>query len=416
MKQYILALVTILSLFNSADIHASVAASDVYRVTTIAPFPRGLVIKDGKLYVLCRGRVRGVGGVTAEVEDQAGTIYAVNPNVTEPISTYEVSDAVRHNGEILALPTSPPFNLWDRTSNPPSRDRYTDRPYCTLRYHEGTKSFYLCAFSGVDKMKTATDKVAFSKNLTDAVLRYDLRTRKWSEVERHKIEAGGNYPHHDPRYNPPPHGWLNGADNCLPLGNTLYAVAKDNTVLISYDLTALAKDPDAPAPPSRLELSKMVPMADGSTRELYGFSALAYHKGWLYIACRTSSVIFRLRLDEQYQLTRPIAAEVVATFKPYDPATGKSANITDMDIDDQGRLYVINAKPSRVYRFTPDPANPFDGQKEEPWADMATLTHNQSMKSENVLYHDGWLYVTSGDGYSYQAGANGTVYRVAVND
>ena len=38
------------------------------------------------------------------------------------------------------------------------------------------------------------------------------------------------------------------------------------------------------------------------------------------------------------------------------------------------------------------------------------------MKSENLLYHDGHLYVTSGDGYAYQEGASGTVYRIAVTD
>jgi hypothetical protein len=51
-----------------------------------------------------------------------------------------------------------------------------------------------------------------------------------------------------------------------------------------------------------------------------------------------------------------------------------------------------------------------------PWVDMAAITNNPKMKSENVLFHGGWLYVTSGDGYGYQAGADGTVYRVKVTD
>lgn len=48
----------------------------VERVSTKPPFPRGLQLVDGELYVLCRGRVREYGGVSAEVEDQAGTLYA----------------------------------------------------------------------------------------------------------------------------------------------------------------------------------------------------------------------------------------------------------------------------------------------------------------------------------------------------
>src|SRR5687768_13471986 len=59
-------------------------AITIERVTTKVPFPRGLQLVDGELYVLARGRVRGSGGVSAEVEDQAGTIYAVDPNVVEP--------------------------------------------------------------------------------------------------------------------------------------------------------------------------------------------------------------------------------------------------------------------------------------------------------------------------------------------
>jgi hypothetical protein len=60
--------------------------------------------------------------------------------------------------------------------------------------------------------------------------------------------------------------------------------------------------------------------------------------------------------------------------------------------------------------------------RSEPWADLAGITGNPRLKSENVLesenvlVHAGWLHVTSGDGYGYQAGATGTVYRVAIDD
>ena len=134
------------------------------------PFPRGLQLVDGRLYVLCRGRVREYGGVTAAVEDQAGSLYVVDPDVAEVYGPGEPSPEVRENGEIVAAPTSPPFRLWDRTASPPWSDRETDRPYCGLAWHPGTRSFYICAFSGVDRdAKTGT---TFSKNLT-AIFYYD---------------------------------------------------------------------------------------------------------------------------------------------------------------------------------------------------------------------------------------------------
>lgn len=389
----------------------------VERVTTVVPFPRGLAVVDGELYVLARGRVRGAGGVSAEVEDRAGTIFRVDPGVAEPITAPEVGPAVRDNGALFAAPTAPPLRLWDRSSRPPERDRWTDRPYCTLRYHDGTKSFYTCAFSGIDKPKLPGDP-SFSKNLTDAILRYDLRTRRWYEVERHDLEAGGSYPHHDPRYSPPPHGWLNGPDNCLPLGRWLYAVAKDNSVLARYDLAALADDPEAGPAPSEVVLGDSVEVRGLGRQEYLGHSALAYRDSWLYLAYRTSSVIVRLPLDEGFEPVRPIVAELVARFDPWDPATGRSANLTDLDFDSAGRLYAVSAKPSRIFRFTPDPTKVFDGRSggEAPWADLAALTGNPRMKSENLLFYEGNLFVTSGDGYAHQRGAAGTVYRVAVAD
>jgi outer membrane protein assembly factor BamB len=138
----------------------------------------------------------------------------------------------------------------------------------------------------------------------------------------------------------------------------------------------------------------------------------------MYLAYRTSSVIVRFRIDEHGEPVRPIRGQLLARFDPYDRETGRSADLTDMTIDDRGRLYVVSAKPARIYRFTPDPARIFDARDERtaPWADLARLTGNAAMKSENVLYHGGWLYVTSGDGYDYQDGADGTVYRIRVPD
>lgn len=139
---------------------------------------------------------------------------------------------------------------------------------------------------------------------------------------------------------------------------------------------------------------------------------------WLYIGYRTSSVILRIALDEQFLPAQPLEAKMVAYFDPYDPPTRASANITDINFDGRGRLYVVCASPARLYRFTPDPLRPYDARdgKAQPWAHLAGLTGNPGMKSENALYQNGWVYVTSGDGYAYQRGAEGTVYRIRVDD
>jgi hypothetical protein len=394
---------------------APVTPERVRRVSTAVPFPRGLEMIDGTLYALARGRVRESGGVGADIEDHAGTIYAVDPGVAEPATEKAVSPAVAGNGKAFAVPTSPPFRLWNRTANPPTADRETDRPYCGLRYDPVTKNFYLCAFSGIDKAEGRGS--VFSKNTNDAILRYDTRSNKWYEVERHNIEAGGNYPHHDPYSAKPPHGWLNGPDNCLAVGRWLYAVSKDNSMLVRYDLAPIRDDPDAAPPPSYFVLDHKVDVVGHGLKEFHGHSMLAAHGGYLYVGYRTSSVIVRIPLDKDDLPVQPIRAEFVAQFDPYDPATRRSANLTDMAVAADGHAYVISAQPSRVYRFKPDPAQPFDGRtgKSQPWADLSALTGNPKMKSENVFVDAGnRVFVTSGDAYAatHYKGGGGTIYRI----
>ncbi|MBL8839906.1 MAG: hypothetical protein JNL90_00070 [Planctomycetes bacterium] len=386
----------------------------VERVTTKVPFPRGLALMGDELLVLCRGRVREYGGVSASVEDQAGTLYKVNPAVGEPfVAGSDPSDAVKENGTLFAAPDPTVFRLWDRTANPPWNDRLTDRPYCGLRYDPRTQNVFLCAFSGIDK-KSEPGKSQFSKNLSDALLRYDTRTGKWHEVERHDVEAGGNYPHNDPNLAKPPHGWLNGPDNCLVVGRWLYAVAKDNSRLVRYDLAPIEADPAAGAPPSFFVLDEKVMVEGEGLVEFRGHSALAQRDGQLYIAFRTSSQIVRIPLDAEGLPVQPIVAQRVARFQPYDAATGKSANLTDMAFGPNGDLFVISASPSRVHRFRPDPAQVYDATdpKTPAWLELAQLTGNPKMKSENVLVDPrGRVYVTSGDAYDFQNGAGGVVWR-----
>lgn len=394
---------------------AAAPAILVERVTTKVPFPRGLQLVDGQLYVLCRGRVREYGGVSAAVEDQAGSLYAVDPEVVEVFGAGEPSERVRENGVVVAAPTSPPFRLWDREASPPWSDRETDRPYCGLSWSPETKSFFICAFSGVDRdEKTGT---TFSKNLTDAILRYDTRTSKWYEVERHNIDKGGLYPHHDPASSKPPHGWLNGPDNCLALGRWLYAVSKDNSRLVRYDLAPLVADPEAGAPESVVVLGDQVRTRNAGELRLEGHSALAQRDGWLYLGTRTSGHVVRVRLDGDLALRQPLEVELIATFDAWDPNTRKSGNITDLSFGPDGDLYAVSTTPSRVYRMRPDPSRVFDARdgRERPYVDLAALTGNPKMKSENLLVDaQGRVYITSGDAYSYQGGAGGVVWRVTV--
>jgi len=385
----------------------------VERISTKASFPRGLQLVDGRLYVLCRGRVRDYGGVSAAVDDQAGTLYAVDPEVAELYAAGDPGEAVRANGELVAEPTAPPFRLWDRSASPAWKDRETDRPYCALTWHAPTQSFYICAFSGVDRDEK-TGKT-FSKNLTDAILRYDRRTSRWYEVERHDIDKGGIYPHHDPAVQKPPHGWLNGPDNCLAVGQGLYAVSKDNSLLVRYDLSALEKDPEAGAPPSQVVFDQHIYTKAQGPIVIQGHSALAQRDGWLYVGTRTSGHVVRLKLDAAGLPAAPRVVELVGQFDAYDPVTRKSANITDMAFGPDGHLYLVSAQPSRCFRFKPDPNVVYDarGGKQPPYFDLAALTENPKMKSENLLVDEkGRIYITSGDAYGYQAGSGGVVWRV----
>ncbi len=386
----------------------------VERVSTKTPFPRGLQLVDGQLYAISRGRVREYGGVSAAVDDQAGTLFVIDPKIAEEFHRGDPSPAVRENGRILAAPTEPPFRLWDRSANPPWSDRQTDRPYCGLSWHPGTQSFYICAFSGVDRDEK-TGKT-FSKNLADAILRYDLRTSKWYEVERHDIDKGGLYPHQDPRIANPPHGWLNGPDNCLALGKSLYAVSKDNSRLVRYDLRALEQDPEAGAPASEPVFEEYLDTKNVGPISMQGHSALAYRDGWLYVASRTSGHVVRLKLDEARLPTQERHVELVGLFDPYDPSTRKSSNLTDMSFGPDGHLYLTSAQPARCYRFLPDPKVVHDARagKSPPWFDLAALTGNAKMKSENILVDgEGRVYITSGDAYAYHAGAGGVIWRVS---
>jgi hypothetical protein len=385
----------------------------VERVSTAVPFPRGMVIVDERMYVLSRGRVRSAGGVSAAVADRAGTLWTVDRDEVEsPVG--EPGERVRGNGAVFAEPSDPPFRLWDRASSPPESDRRTDRPYCVLRYDEASRNFFICAFSGVD-MKREAGRPSFSKNYSDGVLRFDVRVGKWFEVERH--EAGSaEFPHHDVGRNAAPHGWLKGPNNLVVVGEWLYAVGKDNHRMVRYPLAGIRADAGAGAPGGSVVLGEELKLKDGTTVALRGHSGLAWHEGWLYLATRTSGHVVRMRVGEDGSVRE---AELLGLFDEWDPATGKSADITDIAVDAGGMVYVLCAEPLAVHRFRAGAEGAgggvYDarGGKRGAWADVAGLLGKPKLKGENLMLDPrGFVYLSTGDGYGYQGGAEGTIYRL----
>ena len=383
-------------------------AGRVRRVSSVVPFPRGLVLKDDGLYALARGRVRDSGGVNVGLDDRAGSLWKLDATVASPLD--QLGGAAT-NGEVFAEPTSPPFKLLDRSLPRALDDRATDRPYCGLRWHEASKSFYLCAFSGIDigaSDPAAAEAGSFRKNYTDAVLRYDTRTKQWSEVARHDAADATDYD-----------GQPKGPDNLLVVGDALIVCAKDNSKLLAYDLTPYVADPHAAPPVGREILGEHVTV-DGVDRNVLGESGLAYRDGWLYVSFRTTSEVIRLPVTDDAPASFAVdkdRAQYLAQFDPFVRESKKpSANLTDIDVGPDGDVYVISAHPARVYRFTPRDGKTFDFQTdggEKPWCDLAAITGNPSMKSENLIVaDDGRVFVTSGDAYGHDAGLGGAVYVI----
>ncbi|MFQ5748728.1 MAG: hypothetical protein ACE5H3_04635 [Planctomycetota bacterium] len=403
-----------------------VSAPRLERVTTAVPWPRGLVFYRGKLLVLARGRHRRAGGPDPGVEDMAGTVFEVDPVIREPVVPGRTpSQAVLHNAAVLARPAGPPFFLWDRAAHPPASDRRTDRPYCTLTVDPVSQNLFVCGFSGID-MPDGT----FRKNPSDTIHRFDLDTRRWHPVEVHHAgivppdsQAGAipnrYFPHHDPDRNPPPHGWLNGPDGCCVVGDFLYAVAKDNSLLVQYDLDRIRRDPEAGPPQSRVLLGTRAQVfVKGKPVSLYveGHSALAAFGRWLYVGFRTTSQVVRFPIDERGDLVRPILGELVARFDPWDPATKHSADLMDIAFNPRGELFVSTARTGRIWKVgIPDPRRIFDGTtgtSEQPYLDLRKSSGNRRSKCGNIAFDDaGNLYLCSGN---YDSGTNlaGVIYRV----
>lgn len=402
------------------------------RISTAVPWPRGLVFVDGELVVLARGRHRRAGGVDHSIDDSTGTLFRVDTRISEPVVPGELaSAAVRDNATVLVRPDPRQFRLPDRSLSP-GDDYGMDRPYCTLAFDPGSRNLFVCGFSGVD-LPGAT----FRKNATDSILRYDLRVERWFTVEKHDptvvpqdtqgyVVSNEYYPHHDPLTNLPPHGWVNGPDGCTVVGDYLYAAAKDNHLLVQYDLANIRKRPYAAAPESRIALGPNVRLRHpGGERqvELLGPSAAAVRDGFLYVGYRTSSVVVRLAIDARGDLIRPAVAELIAVFEPWSAENRRSANLIDLAFDSTGALYASCARQGRIWKVgIPDPDQPFygDDQSEratsaEPYLDLRQLTGKKTSCGNLAFDASDRLYLCSGNYDTDSRLLAGVIYRAVAD-
>jgi hypothetical protein len=405
------------------------------RVSTAVPWPRGLAFVEGRLIALARGIHRSAGGPNPEIEDLAGHLFEIDPNVAEPVvKGQEAGGAVRKNGRVFAEPAEPPFHLWNRRL-PSTNDTRTDRPYCAIGFDPESRNMFICAFSGIDRGGKDYAGQSFRKNPTDGVFRYDLRTQKWHVVDAHRHDSVPEaelqpairnefYPHHDPSKNPPPHGMANGPDDATVCGRFLYVAAKDNSALIQYDLDAIRSSPDAPPPPGRYIFRRANPQDDPCVQveghdSMYveGTCALAAHGGYLYVAFRTTSQILRFPITGDGDLVRPLQGQYIAQFDRYDPEKkGGSADIYDIGFNSRGELFVAASNTGAFWRIRPDPSRVFDGRtgtSEVPYVNLRELTDHPDAKVGDFTFDaEDNLYLCSGNKDVNEGNLRGTIYRV----
>jgi hypothetical protein len=386
----------------------------IERVTSVVPWPRGIAWVDGKLAVVARGRHRNYGGPAAEVQDRESTIFEIDPNIREPYVAGQLpSDRVANNGRVLAEPDPAVVPLYDR-SIAPLDNWLMSRPFCTMVFDQPSRNLIFCGYSGVD-LSGKDGGPSFRKNATDALVRFDLRTKRWGLVEMHRAnsvpraEQGAwisnvYYPHHDPARNQPPHGFLNGPNGCAVVGDWLYAVGKDNHTLARYDLRPIRRNPSAGPPPAEVVLTETIDVRiDGKVRpiRMQGHSAVTSHGKWLYVASRTSSIVIRFPIDARGNPVRPIVAELIAEFEPYSTEKKRSADLWEMIASDDGELFLTTSREGMLWRLRPDPSVPFDGnsaRKESPtpnrpWIDIKAVTGNKRAGISNITFGpDGSLY------------------------
>jgi hypothetical protein len=404
------------------------------RVTTAIPWGRGMATVDGHLFVLSRGRHRSEGGVDQSVVDRAGTLWRVDTSKIERVIPGEwAGQAVRNNVSVLAEPTSPPFYLYtyeDAAEN----DILMGRPYCSLAFDEASRNLFICAYSGAEL------SAGFRKHGTDAIYRYDLRDSNWHVVEQHDpnvvpreelkaVIPNNYYPHHNPKKNDPPHGWLNGPDGCAVVGDFLYATAKDNHMVVQYDLDGIRRHPDAGPPESRpvIQETMIIRYPDGEKEmEILGPSSVAVHDDYLYLGFRTSSIVVRVPLDDDGDIVRTrngkVRGDLIAVFEPWDAEKKRSGNLYDIAMSPDGDLFVSMGQEGKVWRITPDPARPFYGHDQTerptttpPFLNMTELVGRKTGCNNVFVDESGYLYVSSRSNDTGEGVIHGTIYRAKLN-
>jgi hypothetical protein len=416
-------------------------AQSIERITSTVPWPRGLALVqhpdtgEETLIALARGRHRSGGGTPSDFDDKAGTLFIVDINISEPVTPGEsASRRTLTNGRVLARPSSPPFFAFDHTTESPYDNVLMTRPYCGLDYDPVSRNLIVCTFAGAE----LEGGRRFRKHATDSLLRFDLRTSRWSIIEQHdhtivpegeldRVISNAYYPHHDPRRNAPPHGWLNGPTGCAVVGDYLYATSKDNHLVVQYDLSEIRNNPNAGPPPSKPVLGPRLRFRifdqDGNTikrdKEVLGAASVAAFDGWLYVGSRTTSIVYRVPLDDRGNIKPNPIAELIAVFEPWSIERNRSGNMFDMAFDSRGDLYVSMASNGRVWRITPDPANPFyaDDMSDrpttgEPFVDIPKLTGQRGGAGNIALDSRDRLYICTRNNDRGAGHIDGTIYRV----
>ena len=385
-------------------------------LTTKIKWPRGLAFVDEELHVLARGLHRSDGGPNHKIEDHAGSIFKVDKSIRDQ-DLSNPGQSVADNGVIVAPPTDAPFYLWDKNAEPKFLDRRTDRPYATLAYEPITKNFFICGYSGIDFRDSENNK-SFRKNANDTIHRYSLEKQSWFGVECHNRQVVPEYrlglwikdsevyyPHHDISKNPPPHGFLNGPDGLAAHHPFLFAVAKDNNVLVSYDILNM---PDVGFNKNPFLNGKIIKsFGDKKVRvkgiektiSLLGPSGVAVSETedgyFVYVSFRTTSKIVRYHVDGATQEFEPIP-DLIADFSNAD--VGKGVDIIDIQFNQAGELFTSTAKLWGVWNVgIPNPQQPFMPDNTlRPTVDLQDLTGSDTKCSNIAFDSDSSLYICSG--------------------
>jgi hypothetical protein len=216
----------------------------------------------------------------------------------------------------------------------------------------------------------------------------------------------------------------NGACGAAIAGRYLYLCGKDNTSLVQYDLDEIRKNPDAGAANARYIWHRASPKDDVfiQTRNhgnmyVEGTCGAIAHGGYLYVTFRTTSQLIRIPIDKNGDVVRPIVAEYLAQFDPYDNVLyGGSADIFDIAVNSKGEIFVsCNARGS-AWRIRPDPSKVMDctkNSKETPYVNLRKLTDHEKSTCGNMIFDpQDNLYICTGNKDVKEGKVRGAVYRV----